>query len=140
MNIAIKPRVLFPKIDHTITDPNDYGLWEKLISAMVEHYKARRVQKSSIGKSRTSRISANRAAVPISSRPEGYVRYYKHTALAIRKADQGAKVGGPALANPDSAIFPELLRSAQQDHLPLDFVSWHIYNNDPAGHSCHDRA
>src|SRR6185437_5096643 len=41
MTIAIKPRVLFPKVDDTITDPNDYALWEKLISAMVEHYKAR---------------------------------------------------------------------------------------------------
>src|SRR5690348_13682632 len=41
MTIAIKPRLLFPKVDDTITDPNDYALWEKLISAMVEHYKAR---------------------------------------------------------------------------------------------------
>src|SRR4051812_23771 len=28
MTLAIKPRVLFPKIDDTITDPTDYTLWQ----------------------------------------------------------------------------------------------------------------
>src|SRR5437667_6327047 len=30
MNIAFKPRVLFPKTDDTITDPTDYDAWERL--------------------------------------------------------------------------------------------------------------
>jgi hypothetical protein len=39
MCIAIKPKVLFPKVDQDVVDPNDYGKWEQLISHMVSHYK-----------------------------------------------------------------------------------------------------
>ena len=41
-------------------------------------------------------------------------------------------MGGPALANADSDLLPELLRVADRDKLPLDFVSWHIYSDSPA--------
>jgi hypothetical protein len=130
MDLAIKPRVLYPKIDDTITDPTDYALWEKLISAMVQHYKARAphgiyweiANEPDIGEM---------GGCPYKFTPEGYVRYYSHTVKAIRKADPTAKVGGPALANPDSEILPALLRACHNDHLPLDFVSWHAYTNDP---------
>jgi hypothetical protein len=130
MTIAIKPHVLFPTIDDTITDPSDYQLWEQLISAMVLHYKARNpghfyweiANEPDIGEL---------GGCPYKFTPEGYARYYTHTAKAIRSADADAKIGGPALANPESPIFPELLRVCERDHLPLDFVSWHIYNNSP---------
>src|SRR6185437_1511950 len=62
---------------------------------------------------------------------EGYVRYYTHTAAAIKRADPDAKVGGPALANPASPLLPALLAAAQGSDLPVDFISWHIYNSDP---------
>jgi len=130
MNIDFKPHALFPKIDETATDPNDYALWEKLISAMVEHYKER-------GSTVTYWEIANepdigeRGGCPYKFTPDGYVRYYSHTAHAIRQSDPDAKVGGPALANPDSDILPALLRAARENKLPLDFVSWHIYNSDP---------
>jgi xylan 1,4-beta-xylosidase len=130
MTIAFKPKPLFPKIDEAITDPTDYAAWEDLISAMVRHYKERGsgiiywevANEPDIGE---------RGGCPYLFTPEGYVRYYRHTAAAIRRADPAAKVGGPALANPDSPILPALLASAQSDHLPLDFISWHIYNSDP---------
>jgi hypothetical protein len=131
MNIDFKPPVLFPKIDENVTDPNDYSLWKKLISAMVLHYKER-------GSNLQYWEIANEPDIgemggcPYKFTPGGYVRYYRETALAIRQANPEAKVGGPALANPDSEILPELLRACQKDKLPLDFVSWHIYNNDPA--------
>jgi xylan 1,4-beta-xylosidase len=50
---------------------------------------------------------------------------------AIRSADPQAKVGGPALANPESPILPALLAACQSQNIPLDFISWHIYNSDP---------
>ena len=131
MNIAIKPHALFPKTDDTITDPTDYVAWERLISAMVKHYKARGsairyweiANEPDIGE---------KGGCPYKFTPEGYARYYAHTAAAIRSVDPDAKVGGPALANPDSDLLPELLRACQRDRLPLDFVSWHAYTNDPA--------
>jgi hypothetical protein len=130
MTIAFKPKALFPKIDDTVTDPTDYAAWEDLISAMVAHYKERGsgivyweiANEPDIGES---------GGCPYRFTPEGYVRYYQHTTAAIRRADPGAKVGGPALANPESPILPALLAAARFDHLPLDFISWHIYNSDP---------
>lgn len=130
MTIAFKPKPLFPKIDEAITDPTDYRAWEDLISAMVRHYKER-------GSDIVYWEVANEPDIgehggcPYLFAPEGYVRYYRHTVAAIRRADPDAKVGGPALANPESAILPALLAAAQRGHLPLDFISWHIYNSYP---------
>jgi xylan 1,4-beta-xylosidase len=132
MNIDFKPRVLFPKVDETITDPTDYVLWEKLISAMIEHYEARHPGVKYYWEIANEPDIGESGGCPYKFTPEGYARYYRHTAQAIRKADPNAKVGGPALANPNSAILPELLRACHKDHLPLDFVSWHIYNDKPA--------
>jgi hypothetical protein len=130
MTIAIKPKVLFPRVDQAITDPDDYPAWENLIAAMVQHYK-----------DRGSRIIywevANEPDIgedggcPYRFTPEGYVRYYTHTVAAIKRADPDAKVGGPALANPASPLLPALLTATQGSHLPVDFISWHIYNSDP---------
>jgi hypothetical protein len=39
MCICFKPRVLFPKIDHAVVEPNDYDEWERLIHALVKHYR-----------------------------------------------------------------------------------------------------
>jgi hypothetical protein len=130
MTLAIKPRVLFPKIDDTITDPTDYALWQNLITGMVLHYKARTSQ-SFYWEIANEPDIGERGGCPYKFTPEGYTRYYASTATAIRKGDSGAKIGGPALANPESSILPALLEACRRDHLPLDFVSWHIYNNDP---------
>ena len=68
---------------------------------------------------------------PYRFKPESYVRYYRHTAAAILRADPEARVGGPALANVRSPLFPALLDSATANATPLHFVSWHIYSSDP---------
>jgi len=41
MNIDFKPRLLYRKIDQDIVEPNDCGEWERLITALVKHYKDR---------------------------------------------------------------------------------------------------
>ena len=130
MTIAIRPKVLYPKIDQDIVDPTDYGEWEALISTMVDHYKKRGLSgiywevgnEGDIGESGGS---------PYRFTPQNYVRYYKHTAAAILKADPTAHVGGPALARSRSPILPAFLDAADQEKFPLSFVSWHIYNSDP---------
>ena len=130
MCIAIKPKVLFPNIDQDIVDPNSYPKWEALISALVNHYKQRGLHglywevgnEGDIGESGGS---------PYRFTPEDYIRYYRHTVAAILRADPGAHVGGPAIANYKSPILPALLAAADRDKLPLSFISWHIYNSDP---------
>ncbi len=130
MCITIKPKVLFPKIDQDIVDPNDYAKWEALISHLVNHYKRQGLQglywevgnEGDIGEIGGS---------PYRFTPENYVRYYRHTVTAILRADPEAHVGGPAIANYKSPILPWLLAATDKEKIPLSFVSWHIYSSDP---------
>lgn len=130
MCICFKPPALFPKIDQDVVEPNDYAAWEKLIHALVKHYHDRGAgilyweiaNEPDIGED---------GGCPYRFQPASYVRYYRHTATAIRQADRGALIGGPALANYRSQILPALLDACAKEHLPLDFVSWHAYTSDP---------
>ncbi|RPI20673.1 MAG: hypothetical protein EHM61_26560, partial [Acidobacteria bacterium] len=63
---------------------------------------------------------------------ESYCRYYEYTVAAALRADPQAKVGGPALAYFKSPILPALFELCASRQVPLHFVSWHIYNSDPA--------
>lgn len=130
MCICFKPGLLFPVIDDEIVEPNDYKQWEDLVYALVKHYKDLKAgiryweigNEVDIGES---------GGTPYEFTPENYVRYYKHTTAAILRADPDARVGGPALAGVHSPILPALLDACSKEHLPLDFVSWHGYTNDP---------
>ena len=130
MCICFKPRALFPKIDQAIVEPNDYDEWERLIHALVKHYRDAGAairywevaNEPDIGES---------GGCPYRFQPGSYVRYYQRTVAAIRRADPEARVGGPALAGVRSPILPALLDHCEKEKTPLDFVSWHIYSSDP---------
>ena len=130
MNIDFKPKVLYPVIDEKIVDPTSYQQWEQLIYEMVRHYKERGSGIQYWEVANEPDIGEN-GGCPYLFTPENYTRYYQHTVAAIRRADPTAKVGGPALANSRSPILPALLAFAEKSNVPLDFVSWHIYNSDP---------
>ena len=131
MNIDFKPGLLYPKIDQDIVEPNDWGEWERLIAALVKHYKDR-------GSGIRYWEIANEpdmgedGGCPYRFRPENYVTYYQHTAAAVLKGDPSARVGGPALAGWRSPILPALLDFCDKSNAPLHFVSWHGYTNNPA--------
>lgn len=64
-----------------------------------------------------------------------YLELYRHTALALESAARSAhvriEVGGPATFTADLPWISALASLAVRDRLPLDFVSWHDYANDP---------
>ncbi|MBL8213761.1 MAG: hypothetical protein JNK87_23785 [Bryobacterales bacterium] len=130
MNIDFKPTVLYPKIDHEIVEPNDWGEWERLITALVKHYKDRGagIQYWEIA---NEPDLGEPGGCPYKFTPANYVTYYKRTAAAIRRADPQARVGGPALASWRSPILPALLDFCARGEAPLDFVSWHGYTSKP---------
>ena len=131
MCLCFKPGVLFPTVDQDRVEPDDYAEWERLISSLVAHYRDRGAgirywevaNEPDIGES---------GGCPYRFKPESYVRYYRHTAAAILRADPEARVGGPALANVKSPILPALLDACDDGKTPLHFISWHIYSSDPA--------
>ena len=130
MCICFKPRVLFPKIDHRIVEPNDYPAWEELIFKLVTHYKEQGgagwhwevANEPDLGES---------GGCPYLFQPDSYGRYYRHTVAAILRADPSARVGGPAVAGVRSPILPALMQTADADKIPLHFISWHIYSSSP---------
>ena len=130
LSIDFKPKILFPVVDQDVVEPNDYGEWENLISAMVRHYKERGsgirywevANEPDIGED---------GGCPYRFKPDSYTRYYQHTVAAVLRADPAARVGGPALANWKSPILPALLEFCASGKAPLHFVSWHTYTNSP---------
>jgi xylan 1,4-beta-xylosidase len=130
MSINFKPSVLYPVVDHDVVEPNDWEQWESLVSRLVAHCKDRGpgfrywevANEPDLGES---------GGCPYRFKPDNYPPYYKHTVAAILRADPAALVGGPAVANSRSPILPAFLEFCDSQKMPLHFVSWHIYNNDP---------
>jgi len=105
--------------------------WEQLVETMAEH-----------------EISAEGVTVfevwnePSFSMPldgsNGYLELYKDTATALEKAAAvehvSIEVGGPGnddLGQIDNTWIVALAKYVVEHRLPLDFVSWHMYANDP---------
>ncbi len=65
----------------------------------------------------------------------GYLHLYQDTATVLEQVAQqygvALEVGGPALADVDKAWLQPFFKYVQANDLPLDFVSWHWYANDP---------
>jgi xylan 1,4-beta-xylosidase len=77
-----------------------------------------------------------------SGTPDQYYRLYEVTAKAIKAVDPSLLVGGPAMAG-NLSFFEGFLKYSRERRLPVDFVSWHIYTQDPSdivdrGKNVHD--
>lgn len=63
-----------------------------------------------------------------------YIDIYKYGSIGIRKADPDAVIGGLSLAFPMTSVgsgyVDEFLISCRDNKTPLDFVSYHSYNNE----------
>jgi len=130
MCLCFKPRVLFPEINDRIVEPRDYAAWDELIFQVVKHYRDRGTGLRYWEVGNEVDIGED-GGTPYRFEPPSYVRYYRHTAAAILRADPSARVGGPALANVRSPIFPALLDCCATNGAPLHFVSWHLYSSSP---------
>jgi hypothetical protein len=130
LNIAFKPKVLFPAIDQDVVEPNNWDEWEALIYSLVRHYRDRG------GKGWSWEVAnepdlQDGGGSPYHFTPENYAKFYQRTVSAILRADPEARVGGPALASWNSPILPALLTFCDSSKVPLHFVSWHCYSSDP---------
>ena len=131
MCLCFKPKVLFPKIDDKVVQPNNYPEWEQLIEHLVRHCNVEKkygIQYWEVGNEVDIGESGGS---PYKFTPDEYTQFYSHTADAILRADPQAKVGGPALANYHSPIGTALIKYAGTGKAPLSFFSWHIYNSHP---------
>ncbi len=131
MCITFKPKILFPEIDQKKVEPNDLKQWEKLIYELVKHYNTDKKYGIEYWEIANEPDIGEAGGCPYLFTPANYPGFYEHTVKAVKRADPAAKVGGPALANYKSPILPALLKYCSNKKVPVDFVSWHMYNDDP---------
>ncbi|HVN81833.1 MAG TPA: hypothetical protein VMW38_22815 [Terriglobia bacterium] len=135
VSLCIKPRVLYPQVKDEIGDPTDYAEWEELVYLVVKHCNQDRKYGIEYWILTNEADIGEPGGVPFKFLTrESYLRYYQHTASAIHRADPHAKVGGPSPANTASPQVEDLIAAAGEGKVPLDFLSFHGYNNDPEKH------
>ncbi len=128
--IAFKPKVLFPKMDQDIVEPNDWQEWDALIYNLVRHYKDRG-GKGWYWEITNEGNTPSGGGTPYHFTPENYPPFYQRTVAAVLRADPEARVGGPALARLPVPYMEALVKFCASSKVPLHFVSWHRYINDP---------
>ena len=128
--IVFKPRMLFPRIDQDLTTPTSWNAWEDLVYHLVRHYRDRNGGGWywEVG---NEFDQPSGGGTPYHMTPKQYTDFYEHTVKAIRLADPTAHVGGPAQTYFNAPIIAALLAFCSHNRIPLNFVSWHIYGNDP---------
>jgi xylan 1,4-beta-xylosidase len=138
--ITIKPKVLYPEIDHARWRPRDIGEWQHVISQLVRRYSVERpiVTHWEIGNEPD--IGEDGGSPYLIRDPEAYGEYYTMTIRPILETFPQAKVGGPASAAMHAQPLPGLIEYCRRTETRLDFLSWHLYHNDPSLHAHQVRA
>lgn len=138
MCLCLKPKVLYPKVDQKVVFPTSWPEWESLMEHLVRHCNDSKLDVAYWEVGNEVNIGEPGGG-PYLFQPQDYLTYYTHTVNAIRRADAHAKVGGPTLATwkpgpllgEDEPILTALIDYCGKGQAPLDFVSWHLYSNDP---------
>jgi xylan 1,4-beta-xylosidase len=132
MCICFKPKALYPVIDHKIVHPASYDEWDELIYRLVRHYNVERKDGIIYWEVANEPDIGESGGCPYLFTGEDYSVYYEHTVKAILRADKSAKVGGPALAGWRNSAIPEpWIDHCHKKNVPVDFISWHFYYDDP---------
>ncbi|TLZ25588.1 MAG: SDR family NAD(P)-dependent oxidoreductase [Gammaproteobacteria bacterium] len=113
-----------------VAPPKDYGRWDALIGAFAGHL----VERYGIGEvSRWYFEVWNEPNLDFwggEPRQSTYWTLYDHTARALKAVDPRLRVGGPATAQ--AAWVPAFIEHCEHEHVPVDFVSTHVYGDDTA--------
>ncbi len=133
--ICIKPRPLFPEIDQRIWRPNDVNQWQQVIAEMVRRYSVEReiVTHWEIGNEVD--IGEHGGCPYLIRDPADYFAYYRMTIEPILDVFPEAKVGGPANASVNNEPLPGFVRLCAEQGAQLDFISHHLYHDDPSAHA-----
>jgi xylan 1,4-beta-xylosidase len=111
-----------------VSPPKDWARWDDLITQFAKHLVDR------YGIAETSRWYFEVWNEPNldfwggDPRQATYWELYDHTARALKAVNQRLQVGGPSTAQ--AAWADAFIRHCAENHVPLDFVSTHVYGND----------
>jgi len=133
--ITIKPKPLYPTIDQSVWRPTDVAEWQRVVAALVKRYSVDKPIVTHWEVGNETDIGEN-GGCPYLIRDAGdYAEYYRMTTEPILATFPGAKVGGPAVADAGGPLLAAFVERCAADHTRLDFVSWHLYSDDPDRHA-----
>ena len=111
-----------------ITTPKEMPQWGELIRAFAQHC----IDRYGLAEVSTWNFEVwNEANLPFfwSGKQADYFELYKESATALKSVNKGLKVGGPSTAR--AAWVGDLLEYCAANQVPIDFVSTHVYPEDP---------
>lgn len=134
-SLCIKPKVLFPEIDQSIWRPNNKAEWQNVVYELVKRYSVDWpiITHWEIGNE--TDIGEYGGCPYLIPDPEDYMEYYEMTIKPILEAFPDAKVGGPAIAICENKLMKGFIEICRQKGIQLDFVSWHLYSDEPKKHA-----
>jgi xylan 1,4-beta-xylosidase len=113
-----------------VSPPKDYAVWDDMITQLMKHI----VDRYGIDEVSSWYFEVwNEPNLDFwtgAPRQKTYFELYDHTARDIKAVSPRLRVGGPATAQ--AAWIPDMIKHAEKTHVPLDFVSTHVYGNDTA--------
>ena len=113
-----------------ISPPKDWRQWDGLITAFAQHL----VERYGIDEVSQWYFEVwNEPNLDFwagDPKQRTYWELYDHTARAIKAVNGRLRIGGPSTAQ--AAWVDAFIAHCAADHVPVDFVSTHIYGDDPA--------
>jgi hypothetical protein len=108
--------------------------WQRVIAALVKRYSVDRRLVTCWEIGNETDIGEPGGCPYLIKSANDYAEYYRMTAAPIRAAFREAKVGGPAVANASGELLPGFIDQCAKDGTRFDFISWHLYSDDPRQH------
>jgi xylan 1,4-beta-xylosidase len=133
-SIDIKPKPLYPLIDHSLWQPNDVAEWQQVIAALVQRYSVEKPYVTYWEVGNETDIGENGGTPFLIPDPDDYMQFYLMTIKPILAVFPDAKVGGTAACWIDNEPLVGFIERCRRDDVRLDFISWHRYNNNPEQH------
>jgi len=132
--INFKPPVLFPTVDQAIWRPNNVAEWQQIIFELVKRYSVEKPIVTHWEHVNEPDIGEQGGCPYLITTAEENFECYQMLLKPILAAFPEAKVGGPAIANPNSPIVPGFIKLCRETGTQLDFISWHRYSSDMASY------
>ena len=129
--MATDPKMLHPFWYHPNVSPPKYPEWDAMIAALAGHL----VERYGSDEVATWKFEVwNEPNLDFwggTPKQATYFDLYDHTARALKGVSPRLQVGGPSTAQ--AAWVTPFLEHAKSAGVPVDFVSTHVYGNDPVG-------
>ena len=113
-----------------VSPPRNYQDWRDMVQAFTDHC-VKRYGITEVSGWKFEVWNEPNISFWAGSQDE-YFELFRQSALAIKAVDARLQVGGPSTAQLDWIL--DLIQYCSQKGVPLDFVSTHVYPDDPQKH------